>query len=126
MTTLLLFGLLWLFSFVLTCSHFSDQTSSLTKVFHRQKAGRGCGEGGSIIGSCSVSESHSRSLEFSTVCGRSHFSVLPCGFSRKHPLACGSITSPSSPGHLLPVCLSVSAPFLSLPQSHWTEPTLLW
>ena len=34
-----------LFSFVFACSHFSAQTYSLTKVFHRQKAGRRHGEG---------------------------------------------------------------------------------
>ena len=79
MTTLLLFGLLWPFSFVLACSHFSDQTSSLTKVFHRQGRQRTWG-GGSITESCSVWGSHSRRLAFSTTFGPSHVSVLPCGF----------------------------------------------
>ena len=47
-----------LFSFVFACSHFSAQTYSLTKVFHRQKAGRihGGGRWGQAR-SCSVSQS---------------------------------------------------------------------
>ena len=55
-TTTLLFSLLWLFSFISTCSHFSDQTCSLTKAFHRQKAGRRL-RGARTTGSCSDSVS---------------------------------------------------------------------
>ena len=45
MTTLLSFSLFWLFRFCI--SHSSDQTCSVTKALHRQKAGRrhGWGQG---------------------------------------------------------------------------------
>ena len=58
---LLLLGLLWLFSFVCVCSHFSGSTCSLTKVFCRQKAGRGLW-GGRTTGSCSISEAQDNRL----------------------------------------------------------------
>ena len=44
MRTLLLFGLPWPFFFVSACSHFSDWTYSLTKLFYKQKAGRWHGQ----------------------------------------------------------------------------------
>ena len=55
MATLLLFSLLWLFFFFSHISHFSYQNVFLTKVFHRQTAGRGHGVGARTMGSCSVS-----------------------------------------------------------------------
>ena len=53
-TTLLLFDLLWLFSFVLSFLTSLIKLNSLAKIFHRQKAGRGHRMEARIIGSCSA------------------------------------------------------------------------